>query len=114
MAPDALVNFGACPVVSCRLMIAHPIARRLSHMSCNIVTSGCGSGGSREIDACSSANANGAAGTKLSSTQQKKFRICMVNLQLYCRLRSGGRLASWEQVYSKPGSPWLLLGVKRT
>ena len=80
MVPDALVNFGACPVVSVRLMIAPPIARRLSNMSCRIGSSGCGSGGSREIDACSSANANGAVITKPSSTQHIKFCLRMVDL----------------------------------
>src|SRR5215467_4358877 len=89
MVDDALANFGACPVVSVRLMIAPPIARRLSNISCKIGSSGRGKGGSREIDACSSANAIGAAGTKLSSTQHRKFRICMIDLQLYDQLRSG-------------------------
>ena len=54
-----------------------------------------------------------AAGTKLSSTQHKKFRICMIDLQLYRRLRSG---ADWPPgskcILPKPGQPLTAFGGK--
>src|SRR5262249_32523492 len=90
MVPDALANFGACPVVSVRLMTAPPIARRLSNMSCRIGSSGCGSGGSREIEVCSSADANGIAMTKLDSIQHIEIQFRMVDL-LFSDRRPAGK-----------------------
>src|ERR1051325_11822810 len=63
MPADARENFGACPLVSWRLITAPPIWRRLSNISRRTGSSGWRSGGRRETFGNSSAVTGPASNT---------------------------------------------------
>src|SRR5215468_4141499 len=90
MAWAALMNFGAWPVVSVRLITAPPMARRFSNISCRTGSSGCGSGGSLETCCSSSAADAGAVTNKASRIEQTILQLpivrCMARLLAQVRL----------------------------